>query len=324
MFDLPLVVGAVIYANLIALMGIGFSLTYATSKIPNFAHGSFVIIGAYVTYHLTEAMRVVPNPIPTYMIVSVAFLFTGLAAFFMYVIVIGGLKRRGVGMIGITISTLAIEFLIISAVRIYLTSFPLWGGSFLGTFLLRNIDFSFMNLPGILYVSTLLCITLVTVLHIMLTRTKFGIAMRSVIENSSLSAVFGVDVERLQSISWFLAGGLAGLSGSVLPLWFTVDPNTGYVLLITVIAASIFGGLSSIYGVIIGSYVVGFLEILGTNSLANVFGSWITPYRALLPLLVIFLCLLVAPNGIVGLLKSPRIRYMYSRARERVSRWKPW
>lgn len=320
LIDIPLLVSVMVYTNLIALMSVGFSLTYTTSKIPNFAHGSFVIIGTYVTYHLTKVMRIVPNPIPTYTVVLISFLLTGSATLFVYVFVIGGLRRLGIGLIGVTISTIAIEFIISSFIRVYLTSFPLWGGYFMGIFMLRDIDFSFMGLPGILYASTLLSITIVTMLHTILTKTRFGIAMRSVIENASLSAVFGVDVEQLQRVSWFLSGGLAGLSGSVLPLWFTCEPITGYRLLLTVFAASIFGGLSSIYGVIAGSYAVGFLEILGTKFLIYVLGSWVAPYRLLIPLLTMNLCFIVAPNGIVGMLESSRIKHVCSR----IFRWKPW
>jgi branched-chain amino acid transport system permease protein len=315
----PLLIAVAVYINLLTLMSLGFSLTYATSKIPNFAHGTYITIGIYITYHLTMVLRIVPIPIPTYMVALVSFFLSGLVALFIYIVVLGVLRKRGTELVGVMVSTIAIEFIILSIIHIYLTSFPLRGGTMGGVFILRNIDFSYMGLPGILYVSTSLTIMLVVILHIMLTRTKFGIAMRAIIEDPSLAAVFGVNVEQLQRVSWFLTGGLAGLSGSMMPLWFTCDPTTGSVLLLTIFAATIFGGLSNIYGAIVGSYALGFLEIIGIYFLTSVFGTWLSSYRPLIPLFIISIFLLMAPQGITGILGSNWIKYL----RAKIFRWKP-
>jgi branched-chain amino acid transport system permease protein len=143
-------------------------------------------------------------------------------------------------------------------------------------------------------------------LHVLLTKTKFGIAMRATIENPDLAQAVGVNADLVYKVSWFFAGGLAGLAGSLLPLRFIGNPDTGVYLLISVFAASIAGGVYSIYGGLIGGYIVGIAEVLVTSNLALMFGSWVVPYRPAIPLLTMIVILLLAPRGITGLtLRKP-------------------
>lgn len=73
-------------------------------------------------------------------------------------------------------------------------------------------------------------------------------------------------------------------------------------------AASILGGLSSIYGAMLGGYLIGLTKVLGTESLMGVLGSWVSAYRLLIPLSVMSIVLLAAPRGIVGIVESLKER----------------
>jgi branched-chain amino acid transport system permease protein len=110
----------------------------------------------------------------------------------------------------------------------------------------------------------------------------------------------GINVDRVYTISWFIAGGLGTLSGALLPLWTPGFPEMSARLIVGVFAASIIGGLYSLYGAILGGYLVGLSEILGTSFLVSLIGAEIIPYRSLIPLVVIVITLLIAPNGIMG------------------------
>lgn len=294
MFDPIILSRAIIFSSLLTLLSIGLTLTYLTTKVPNFAHGTFAAAGAYVT--LTGAMAW-GN---VYHCLYLAFIIGGIIALAQYVIVFRPLMRRGVTIVGLMITTLAIEFILLAVLNIYadyLSRQLKWRSRY---FLLTRYDVSIAGQRGLLIVAPTLAAITVTLLYLALTRTRFGVAMRAAIEDPSLASVVGINVNLVYAVSWFLAGGLAGLSGALLPLWFPGNPDMGGKLIVSTFAASIVGGLPSIYAAVLGGFLIGLAEILGTSYLASWFGAWIIPYRPLIPLIAIMVTLLLAPKGLVA------------------------
>jgi len=298
---LPVVKDALVYANLILMLTIGFTLAYMTAKIPNFAHGTLAGIGVYSTFTVSVLWGLSP-----YTAVLVAFVLGAGTAVFVYKVVIGTLRKCGATPISLSISTLAVEIIVIAILNMYADFIQTSLGKYARFFLLRYKDFEFAGLPGVLLASTILVVAIVAGLHLMLTRTKFGISMRATVEDPDLASVLGTNVELVSTVSWFLTGGLAGVSGSLLPLWFQGDPTVGSVMMTSVFAASALGGLSSIYGAMLGGYLIGLSEILGTVVLMDAIGSWVAAYRMLIPLTVLSLVLLRCPRGLVGVIEVVR------------------
>ncbi|MEM2794057.1 MAG: branched-chain amino acid ABC transporter permease, partial [Candidatus Methanomethylicia archaeon] len=89
--------------------------------------------------------------------------------------------------------------------------------------------------------------------------------------------------------------------GNLLPLWFIGNPDTGSFMLVSIFAASTSGGLYSLSGALIGGYLIGFAEVLGTSRLASLIGVWIIPYRPIIPLTVMVLTLMIIPRGLSDL-----------------------
>ena len=168
-------------------------------------------------------------------------------------------------------------------------------------FTLRSYDGEFMGLPLIVVAAPITIAILAISLHIMFRKTKFGIAMRAATKNSDLAETVGINVKLIYGVSWYLGGGIAGIAGALMSLWFQGDPNLGPVLIPSVFAASIVGGFFSIYGAIAGGLLVGLTEVLGTRFLAGEFGAWLIAYRPLIPLIFIVVTLLLAPKGLAGI-----------------------
>ena len=295
MIDPILFSRAIIFSSLLTLLSIGLTLTYLTTKVPNFAHGTFAAVGAYVT--LTTVNMWHANP---YHYLFLAFLIGGVIALAQYLGIFRPLMRRGATIIGLMITTLAIEFILLAALNIYadyLSTQLKWRSRY---FLLTPHDVIIAGQRGLLIIAPTLAAVTVILLYLILTRTRFGVAMRAAIENSSLASVVGINVNLVYAVSWFLAGGLAGLSGGLLPLWFPGNPDMGGKLIVSTFAASIVGGLFNIYAAVLGGFLIGLAEVLGTSYLASQLGAWIIPYRPLIPLIAIAITLLLAPKGLVG------------------------
>lgn len=133
-------------------------------------------------------------------------------------------------------------------------------------------------------------------LHSVLRATKLGKAMRATSDNRNLAQIRGINTKQVTMGVWIFAGVFAGVGGVTLGFLFgTLKINMGFFLLLPMFAAVILGGLT-IYGAILGSYLVGLTMEIGVFAIPFIGGT----YRVPLAFVVLFLVLLVKPEGITG------------------------
>jgi len=291
----PIYSNAIIYSSLLTLLSMGLTLTYLTTKVPNFAHATFATFGTYVALTVVSLWK--GN---IYQNLCLALIAGGAIALAQYLLVFRPLMRRGATVVGLMITTLAIEFILLATLNIYADYLSSVFKIKSRYFLLKSYDISIAGQRGVLIVAPTLTAFTVILLHLVLTRTKFGVAMRAAIEDSSLASVMGINVNLVYAVSWFVSGALAGLSGMLIPLYSVSNPDVGAWWVVSVFAASIVGGLLSLYGAVLGGFLIGFAEIIGTSKLAVELGTWIVPYRVLISLIVIVITLLLVPEGLLG------------------------
>jgi branched-chain amino acid transport system permease protein len=123
--------------------------------------------------------------------------------------------------------------------------------------------------------------------------TRAGKAMRAVADNPLLARIKGVDAIRVARIVSFVGMGLAGVGGMLIGLDTTIDPLTGFRVMLSVFAAAVVGGLGSIPGAVLGALVIGVGEELCLLVL--------TPnYRSVIGFLAILVVLILRPSGLLG------------------------
>jgi branched-chain amino acid transport system permease protein len=292
----PFMADALVYGSLFAFMSMGLTLTYVTTRVPNFAHGSFVTVGVYLAFTLYQFEGISP-----YFSAPFSFLLVGSTAIAMYRLVLKPLSNRGSSLVSLMIATLAIDIAFVGIFGIYsdLLSnvYRVYNSKF---FLLSQVDITLFDLRGLTFIAPISLALITLALWLMLTRTKFGIAMRAAVENPNLAGVLGINIERVYLVSWFLAGGLAGIGGSFVVLWLPGSSHIGSDLIVNIFAASILGGLFSVYGAVIGGLLVGGGEILVTVYAARLLGSWAIEWQAAVPMLIMALSLIIVPQGITS------------------------
>lgn len=131
------------------------------------------------------------------------------------------------------------------------------------------------------------------VLHYILSRTTFGFALRAVAENPSLAAVSGIRLSRIIALVWIIGGVLAAAAGVLYGLNNHINPVIGRDLVLPIFAATIVGGIGSIYGAVLGGFIVG----IASNMALLVLPSGYSPA---VPFMIILALLLVRPNGLFG------------------------
>jgi len=131
-------------------------------------------------------------------------------------------------------------------------------------------------------------------LHLLLQRTKLGIAMRAMADNEDLALVTGIPTERIVTATWVIGGGITGVAGFLIVLTRSIRFNFGWLLLLLVFAAVILGGIGSVYGAIAGGLLIGLTLTLSTIWIPSDFSPRVIAFLAMI------LALLFRPEGLFG------------------------
>jgi neutral amino acid transport system permease protein len=142
-----------------------------------------------------------------------------------------------------------------------------------------------------------IAVSMMAGLHFLLQETKLGKAMRASSDNIDLAKITGINTDRVMMATWIIAGAFAAVGGVMLGVLFNqLTVNMGFFLLLPMFAGVILGGLQSIYGAILGSYIVGLSMDVGIFAIPGI-GS---VYRIPIAFVILFVVLLVKPEGITG------------------------
>jgi len=295
----PVVVGVIIYASMLVILCMGFSLTHMIEKFPNFAHASYATIGTMFAYTFARLWGY--NP---YLAWPFAFLLGGGVGVVLYLLVVRPIQKAGSGGVTLTFAMFALSILLAAILAIYSFWVLMTYRFRTGGFLLKRYDFVLNGYQGILFAAPLICAVLVVSLHLFLTKVKFGIAIRATAEDPELALSLGINIFRAHLVSWFLTGAMSALAGAVIPLWMPTGLGGTDDLLMSIIAGSVLGGLDNIYGAIIGGIAVALAQRVLPGMLIRALGVWIGGYEPMVPTLVIVTVLLIEPKGITGILNE--------------------
>jgi branched-chain amino acid transport system permease protein len=296
---LDLIVKAVAYSSCIGIGAAAIALIYNATKTFNFAHASLVSWGMYVMFAGTYLLGYTP-----YLYIP----FTILVGAALGLVIYGGVNRwllkAKASETNLMMSTLGADLVLFGFLNIYsdylLQTYKIPAKYFVLE--VKDVVFKIgdVNIRLIGIVAPLMLIIIVILLHMFLTKTKIGIAMRASIENPDLASISGVNNDLIYVLAWLIGGGLAALSGGLLSLVVTGYTAAGMTMIVSFFAGAIVGGLYSIFGSLLGGLLVGLSEFLGITLLASIAGGWIYAYRPAIPLAALAITLLLKPEGLAG------------------------
>ncbi len=283
---LQLVLDGLVLSLLIALGALGLNLIFGTTGLSNFAHGELLTLGAFTVFVLNAWLNInLLIAAPLGLIIS-----AGLWGWGQNQILWRPLRRRGTGLIAAMIVSIGLAitlrytilFIFGGAPKSY-TQYAGQAGIPLGPVFIT---------PKAIILSAIAIIALViTVLW--LRSSRIGKATRAVSDNPALASASGVNVERVISVVWIIGATLAALAGIFLGMTQNVVWTMGQYLLLTMFAAIVLGGLGTIGGAIVGSFVVGVTVQLSTLIVP-------TELKTAAALLLMIILLLVRPQGLLG------------------------
>jgi branched-chain amino acid transport system permease protein/neutral amino acid transport system permease protein len=268
----------------IALGAVGFTVQFGISNVLNIAYGSLMTLAAYFGLFLIDRRA---NVWVAMVLVGVAIAASS-AAFRR--LIVAPLQRRGTRGFGIIIVTVSaaivLQYAIVAVVGPQAQSYGPQGGA---TLHLLGMTLSAAQVAIIATTAVLML-----GLHLLLTRTKLGRAMRATSANPTLAQSCGIETERIGDVAWLISGALCGAAGVALAITtVTFDFTLGSIFLIPMIAAAVLGGVGQPYGAMLGGLVVGV-----AGELAGAF--WDPAYKDVVAFVILVAMLLIRPRGLLG------------------------
>jgi branched-subunit amino acid ABC-type transport system permease component len=274
-------------ASVLAIASLGLTLQFGVTNYVNFAYGDFLTLGAYFTWTFNGGLGW-----NFWLSLAVASLIVGLVALVISQVLLEPFARRGGPLLYILIVTFGLSLIMANAIL------ALWGADYkeynvalesplnVGPFILTGDQIGIIALSAGVMVA----------IHLLLTQTKVGKAMRALSDNKSLASVSGIPTEQITALAWILSGVLAGLGGGVLALnVVTFDPNLGVTFLFVIFAAVILGGIGKPYGAMLGALVIGMAVEVSAVFLPS-------QYKLDVAFVILIIILLLRPQGILSVL----------------------
>jgi branched-subunit amino acid ABC-type transport system permease component len=266
----------------LAVPAIGFTTIYAVLRFPNFAVAGMATIGAYagLVANTTLHLPAIPS-------LLAAFLAAGIAGIAADEVVLRPLRPSGA--LAAAIGSVALNIIIENALRFG------FGNDLRGYDLPLFRDWHLADLRlGPQEVENAGCaLAAMALLFGFLGFTRTGRTMRAVADNPALADLKGIDARRVGWLANFLGMGLAGLGGMLIGLDTSIDPLTGFNIMLSIFAAAVVGGLGSIPGAVAGALIVGVGEQLSLLLLDP-------SYRTAIGFLAILVVLSFRPRGLLG------------------------
>jgi branched-subunit amino acid ABC-type transport system permease component len=272
-----------ITASVLALAAVGLSLQFGVTNYINFAYGEFLTLGAYLAWTLNHA------GLNIYLAVVVATLLMGVFAVLLNQFLLKPFTKKGVPLLFLLVVTFGLSLFLSNLIL------ALWGPNFKSLDVARETPHAYGPLLFTTSQLTIIAIALLVMggVHLLLTRTEIGKAMRAMSDSVDLAQVSGIDTDRITAFTWLLSGCLAGLAGIVLVINITSFlPSVGGEFLFVIFAAVILGGVGSPYGAMLGALVIG----LATEMSAVLINS---AYKNDVAFALLILTLLLRPQGII-------------------------
>lgn len=283
-----IIVQGIVNGSIYSLLALGFALIFGAARIVNLYHGTFYMLGAYLTYTFLTIH------IPLGLSSLLALLIVGVIGYGIFKL-IEPIRKKGVAVL---IVTIGLAFFTQELLRfIYGT-----GNKSLPSFInminaagekITSVHLIGVSLPIDRLFALIIAAVMVLILWFFLSKTKTGKAVLAVAQDEEAAMSVGVNPKIVNMIAISLSAILAGVAGIVTAPFLPINSTMWLGPLIKAFAIVILGGLGSVWGSVIAAFILAFAEALANNLLAPSLGPVVF-------LVVVLIMLIVRPQGIMG------------------------
>ena len=284
---MQVLVNSIVYASEIAIIAVGIALSYSILRFANFANIQYAVVGGYATdVGITLGLPIVIG-------IALGAVFVGGLAVLVDALVFS--RLRAIAPEGKMIVSWGMALFIRAMIA------SIFGGS---AIVIETSTVS-IQVGAAIFTSLDLIVVLATVgfmvlLQLFLYRTRHGSALRALASNYDLAVTRGISGGNMIRLMWFISGAYAAIGGSLIALETRLQPNMDLIILLPVFAAVTIGGLTNVFGAVLGAFV---LSLAQNVAIAVDFGSllgrgpWFIPsqFRDYIAVLAMVVVLVLRP-----------------------------
>lgn len=270
-----------------ALIAVGYSMVFGVLRLINFSHGSVYAFGAYMVYFFTSIkVGLFPS-------LLIAILLSGLLALTVDKVALEPLRKKKSIPIATLITTIGMSFIIQNTLSVdYIFGADKRGFPSLNLFppiLIGNLTIQSSQI-----IMLVVAVLLLGVLTFIVQRTKVGLAMRAVEQNTRAAHMMGVNVNFVISLTFFIGGACAAIAGTLIAGYYgIISPTMGSTIGLKAFAAAVVGGIGMLHGAVVGGLVVGVAECIAAQYLGS-------NVRDPMAFVILILILIIKPTGFFG------------------------
>ncbi len=269
-----------------AIIALGYTMVYGIAKMLNFAHGDVIMVGAYISFCVTNYLglpAIVSIVVAMGVCVVLGVLIEGLAY----------RPLRGTSSLTVLITAIGVSYFLQNAAQL------IWGTApknFTSVVTMKPIHLfdGQLVITGEVLLTVVVSAAVMAFLTLFTSRTQMGKAMRAVSEDRDAAQLMGINVNQTISTTFAIGSALAAVAGvllcSTVP---TLQPTTGSMPGIRAFTAAVIGGIGSIPGAMVGGLALGVIETFSKKYISTDFSDAIV-------FAVLILILLVKPAGLLG------------------------
>jgi len=257
-------VNGIALGSVYALVALGLTLVYGVLKVPNFAHGSLYMVGAYVVYVMLTGLQV-----PYVVAIAASVVAIGVLGALMEVAVFQHLEgKTGVHMM---IAALGVLFFLEG------TADVIWGPDFrpVPTPLDGVVTAFGINITEQRILVIVAAVLTMAALYYLLKRTLIGMSIEALAQDREGALLVGIDARRVAILTFAISGVLAAVAGSLIAPLVLVFPLMGAVVILKAFVIVILGGMGSVPGAIIGGFLLALAETMAGTYVAFAFSELI-------------------------------------------------
>ena len=283
---LQYLINGISIGSVYAIIALGYTMVYGIAKMLNFAHGDIIMVGAYISFCVTNYLHM-----PTVVSILAAMVVCTILG-----VAIEGLAYkplRGTPSLAVLITAIGVSFFLQNAAQLIWSSSP---KNFTSVVKFAPISLfgGQLVITGEVLLTVVVSILVMIGLTLFTGKTQTGKAMRAVSEDRDAAQLMGINVNRTISLTFAIGSSLAAVAGvllcSAVP---TLEPTTGSMPGIRAFTAAVLGGIGSIPGAMLGGILLGIIETFSKKYISTQFSDAIV-------FSVLIVILLVKPAGLLG------------------------
>ena len=271
----------IVLGALYACIAVGFSLVWGVLNVINMLHGSFIILGGYLTYFAWFYLGL--HPIIVLPAVALALFVLGFLVQYVFIN-----KVVSAPVLTTLTLTFGLDMILYNLMTVYFTATPRRVTLDMG-----SLEIAGVVMPGDRLIGMGLALLLTALLYLVLRGSSIGRAIVAVRMDRQAAALMGIRVNRIYAITFGIGALMAGAAGAVFAMVFPVTTNLTGSFLGKAFVICVIGGLGSVPGALVGGIVLGIIESFA--------GYLLGPQHAItVGFLLMLILLVVRPTGLVG------------------------